>query len=139
PPRSSRPTGHDHYRNARQSDSQIQHSQLDNWAADLRHRLPTAERFSARRIMVNFAKSSRGRAQNRWRVIRSAKAAPRGTTWHCELRAGKWDPKPLRRRADDGGAPRPEEHRKPRSGREVLHPRWDRGRPSDEGYRSQFE
>src|SRR5207253_11273703 len=31
----------------RQSDPQIQHSQLDNWAADLRHRLPTAERFSA--------------------------------------------------------------------------------------------
>ena len=27
--------------------SQIQHSHLDNWAADLRHRLPTAERFSA--------------------------------------------------------------------------------------------
>src|SRR3989442_8077865 len=45
--RSSRPTGHDHYRNVRQSDPQIQHSQLDNWAADLRHRLPTAERFSA--------------------------------------------------------------------------------------------
>src|SRR6516225_3389971 len=45
--RSSRPTGHDHYRNARQSDSQIQHAQLDNWAIDLRHRLPTAERFSA--------------------------------------------------------------------------------------------
>src|SRR6266481_4372783 len=36
--RSSRPTGHDPYRNVRQSDSQIQHSQLDNWAADLRHR-----------------------------------------------------------------------------------------------------
>jgi hypothetical protein len=36
-----------HYRNVRQSDPQIQHSQLDNWAADLRHRLPTAERFSA--------------------------------------------------------------------------------------------
>src|SRR5215472_19223736 len=45
--RSSRPTGHDHYRNVRQSDPQIQHSQLGNWAADLRHRLPTAERFSA--------------------------------------------------------------------------------------------
>src|SRR6516164_10981410 len=45
--RSSRPIGHDHYRNVRQSDPQIQHSQLDNWAADLRHRLPTAERFSA--------------------------------------------------------------------------------------------
>src|SRR5262249_4328970 len=43
----SRPTGHDHYCNVRQSDPQIQHSQLDNWAADLRHRLPTAERFSA--------------------------------------------------------------------------------------------
>src|SRR5262249_22348485 len=43
----SRPTGHDHYRNVRQSDPQIQHSQLDNWAADLRPRLPTAERFSA--------------------------------------------------------------------------------------------
>src|SRR5262249_23485025 len=43
----SRPIGHDHYRNVRQSDPQIQHSQLDNWAADLRHRLPTAERFSA--------------------------------------------------------------------------------------------
>src|SRR5262249_1621907 len=43
----SRLTGHDHYRNVRQSDPQIQHSQLDNWAADLRHRLPTAERFSA--------------------------------------------------------------------------------------------
>src|SRR5215831_8588615 len=42
-----RPIGHDHYRNVRQSDPQIQHSQLDNWAADLRHRLPTAERFSA--------------------------------------------------------------------------------------------
>src|SRR5262245_15543955 len=40
-------TGHDHYRNVRQSDPQIQDSQLDNWAADLRHRLPTAERFSA--------------------------------------------------------------------------------------------
>src|SRR5262245_8997653 len=45
--RSSRPTGHDHYRNVRQSNPQIQHSQLGNWAADLRHRLPTAERFSA--------------------------------------------------------------------------------------------
>src|SRR5262249_32961598 len=45
----SRPIGHDHYRNVRQSDPQIQHSQLDNWAADLRHRLPTAERFSASR------------------------------------------------------------------------------------------
>src|SRR5262249_44170206 len=43
----SRPIGHDHYRNVRQSDPQIQHSQLDNWATDLRHRLPTAERFSA--------------------------------------------------------------------------------------------
>src|SRR6516165_4465213 len=43
--RSSRPTGHDHYRNVRQSDPQIQRSW--NWAADLRHRLPTAERFSA--------------------------------------------------------------------------------------------
>src|SRR6516162_6779538 len=49
--RSSRPTGHDHYRNARQSDSQIQHAPLDNWATDLRHRLPTAERFSASGFM----------------------------------------------------------------------------------------
>src|SRR5262249_40207827 len=47
----SRPIGHDHYRNVRQSDPQIQHSQLDNWAADLRHRLPTAERFSATGFM----------------------------------------------------------------------------------------
>src|SRR5262249_8502952 len=55
----SRPIGHDHYRNVRQSDPQIQHSQLDNWAADLRHRLPTAERFSATGFMEYVAWSFR--------------------------------------------------------------------------------
>src|SRR5262249_2223631 len=55
----SRPTGHDHYRNVRQSDPQIQHSQLDNWAADLRPRLPTAERFSATKVMERSTGSIR--------------------------------------------------------------------------------
>src|SRR5262249_16809109 len=57
----SRPTGHVHYRNVRQSDPQIQHSQLDNWAADLRHRLPTAERFSATK---HYGKSRREKDQS---------------------------------------------------------------------------
>src|SRR5262245_30895759 len=58
----SRPIGHDHYRNVRQSDPQIQHSQLDNWAADLRHRLPTAERFSATDFMERSTGDRRGQS-----------------------------------------------------------------------------
>src|SRR5262249_12351785 len=39
-------------------DPQIQHSQLDNWAADLRPRLPTAERFSASGVTEYLAGNS---------------------------------------------------------------------------------
>jgi hypothetical protein len=49
--RSSRPTGHDHYRNVRQSDPQIQRA-IGQLGTDLRRRAPyRAERFSAMEAM----------------------------------------------------------------------------------------